>query len=297
MSILVANTGSSSLKLRLIAPSGEVAAACDLPAPGDPVELEPMSDFLEGARTSRRWGTGWCTAAASSWSRWCSTAPASAPRRARRPGAAPQRPGAAGAGGAPALCPDVPHVACFDTAFHAGIPDEAALYALPRDWTERFGLRRFGFHGISHAWASRRAAEMLGREQAGLRLVTCHLGAGASLAAVRDGGSVDTTMGFTPNEGLVMATRSGSVDPGMLLWLIRHAGIRPTSSSRPGARVGTARALGHLGRHARGDRGFGRTTTRRAPRSASTSIAFARDRRHGRGDGRAGRSGVHRRSG
>ena len=103
--------------------------------------------------------------------------------------------------------PDVPAVACFDTAFHATLPAAAATYALPREWRERFGLRRFGFHGLSHAYASRRAAAA--------RVVSCHLGAGASLAAVRDGVCVDTTMGFTPMEGLVMATRAGSVDPGL----------------------------------------------------------------------------------
>jgi acetate kinase len=123
------------------------------------------------------------------------------------------------------LRPDVPHVACFDSAFHKTLPDAAALYALPRGWIDRFGIRRFGFHGLSHAYAVRRAAELLGRPLAELRLVTCHLGAGASLAAVSGGASVDTTMGFTPNEGLVMATRSGSVDPGAVLWLARHAGL------------------------------------------------------------------------
>lgn len=121
--------------------------------------------------------------------------------------------------------PDAPGVVCFDTAFHAGLPAAAATYALPRVWRERFPLRRFGFHGLSHAYATRRAGEMLGRDPRTLRLVTCHLGAGASLAAVRDGRSVDTTMGFTPMEGLVMATRSGTVDPGLLLWLIEHGGL------------------------------------------------------------------------
>jgi acetate kinase len=110
--------------------------------------------------------------------------------------------------------PDVPAVACFDTAFHATLPAAAATYAVPREWRERFGVRRFGFHGLSHAYASRRAAAP--------RVVSCHLGAGASLAAVRDGLCVDTTMGFTPMEGLVMATRAGSVDPGLVLWLLRH---------------------------------------------------------------------------
>ncbi len=120
---------------------------------------------------------------------------------------------------------DVPAVACFDTAFHSTLPAAAATYALPREWRERWGLRRFGFHGLSHSYASRRAAELLGRNVEDLRLVTCHLGAGASLAAVNGGVSVDTTMGFTPLEGLVMATRSGTVDPGLLLWLQTAQGV------------------------------------------------------------------------
>jgi acetate kinase len=120
--------------------------------------------------------------------------------------------------------PSVPSVACFDTAFHATIPAEAATYALPVQWRE-FGIRRYGFHGLSHAYSARRAAEILDRPVDRLRLVSCHLGAGASLCAVHSGQSVDTTMGFTPLEGLVMATRSGSVDPGALLWLQRRRGL------------------------------------------------------------------------
>jgi acetate kinase len=117
--------------------------------------------------------------------------------------------------------PDVPAVACFDTAFHATIPEEATTYALPEAWRSRWPLHRFGFHGLSHAYASRRAADLVG-PAAGRRMVTCHLGAGSSLAAVVDGTCVDTTMGFTPNEGPPMATRSGSVDPGIIVWLLRH---------------------------------------------------------------------------
>jgi acetate kinase len=129
------------------------------------------------------------------------------------------------------MLPGVPAVACFDTAFHATIPPAAATYALPAEWRSRWNLRRFGFHGLSHAYASRRAAELAGQAVDRFRVVTCHLGAGASLAAVRNGVSVDTTMGFTPLEGLVMATRSGSVDPGLLLWLEEHGRIRPDELS------------------------------------------------------------------
>jgi acetate kinase len=114
--------------------------------------------------------------------------------------------------------PGVAEVACFDTAFHATLPRAASTYALPRAWRERYRVRRYGFHGLSHAYAARAAGDAR-------RIVTCHLGAGASLCAVLDGRSVDTTMGFTPLEGLVMATRSGSVDPGLLLWLQQHEGI------------------------------------------------------------------------
>jgi acetate kinase len=124
-----------------------------------------------------------------------------------------------------AALPDVPAVAAFDTAFHATLSPAARTYALPREWNERWQLRRYGFHGLSHAWAVRRAGELLDRDHTSLRMVTCHLGAGASLAAVREGRSVDTTMGFTPLAGLVMATRSGSLDPGLVTWLIEHGGV------------------------------------------------------------------------
>jgi acetate kinase len=126
--------------------------------------------------------------------------------------------------------PRRPHLVCFDTAFHRSLPAAAAVYPVPWDWTERLGVRRYGFHGLSHAYAARRTAQLLDRTPAELRTVTCHLGAGASLAAVAGGVSVDTTMGFTPNEGLVMATRSGSVGPGALLWVLREAGLSPEAA-------------------------------------------------------------------
>ena len=126
-----------------------------------------------------------------------------------------------------ALPEETIHVACFDTAFHASIPPAAHVYALPAAWRARWPLRRFGFHGLSHAYAVRRAAELAGRPLAEMQIVSCHLGAGASLCAVRDGRSVDTTMGFTPLEGLVMATRAGTVDPGLVLWLVQSGGLTP----------------------------------------------------------------------
>lgn len=124
------------------------------------------------------------------------------------------------------LYPDVPNVACFDTAFHSTLPAAAYTYAVPEEWRERLGVRRFGFHGLSHAYASSRAANMLAENGNPVRrFVICHLGAGASLSAVLDGRCVDTTMGFTPLEGLVMATRPGDVDPGLLIWVQRRAGL------------------------------------------------------------------------
>jgi acetate kinase len=117
------------------------------------------------------------------------------------------------------LLPALPHVACFDTAFHAGLPEEAWRYPLPADWVERWGIRRYGFHGLSVTWAIRRAAELLGRPIEDVALVVAHLGSGCSVTAVDGGRSVDTSMGFTPYEGLMMGTRAGSVDPGILLRL------------------------------------------------------------------------------
>ncbi|MFB9675754.1 acetate/propionate family kinase [Streptosporangium vulgare] len=116
--------------------------------------------------------------------------------------------------------PGVPHVLCPDTAFHAALPDAAATYALPAEWRSRYGLRRYGFHGLSYAWALGRAAELLGRPAGTLQVVLAHLGGGSSVCAVREGRSMDTSMGFTPLEGVPMSKRSGSVDPGMLLWLL-----------------------------------------------------------------------------
>jgi acetate kinase len=116
--------------------------------------------------------------------------------------------------------PEVPQVAVFDTAFHATLPEEAYLYGVPFAWYGDCGIRRYGFHGISHQYCATRCAELLGRPLGELKLVTCHLGSGCSLAAISGGRSVATTMGFTPLDGLVMATRPGSLDPGILTWML-----------------------------------------------------------------------------
>ena len=232
MIVLVANSGSSSLKLRAVGPSDEVLASADLPPPGAAEIGSELAGFLDEAPAFEAVGHrivhgGELRDAVQIDAR-------TEHRLAELSELAPLHNG-------PALAvldllrklrPDVPHIACFDTAFHATLPPAAALYPLPRAWIERFGLRRYGFHGLSHAWAAARTAELLGTDPAGLRIVTCHLGAGASLAAVEGGRSVDTTMGFTPNEGLAMATRSGSVDPGMLLWLLRDGRLEADDVER-----------------------------------------------------------------
>jgi acetate kinase len=225
MRILVVNAGSSSLKLRVIDEGDELVASHDLV--GEYERLAP-DDVRTGIRALGRvdavghrvvhGGTDFVDPVVieddvvSRLRALIDLAPLHQPRSL------------AGIEIVGAVLRDVPAVACFDTAFHATLSPAAATYALPREWRERWPIRRFGFHGLSHAYASRRAAELLGRRLEDLRIVTCHLGAGASLAAVSGGRSVETTMGFTPLEGLVMATRSGNVDPGLLLWLQRHAG-------------------------------------------------------------------------
>jgi acetate kinase len=126
---------------------------------------------------------------------------------------------------AEAESPTVPHVAVFDTAFHATLPPEAYTYPIPDKWTRDWGIRRFGFHGLSHAYCCRRASEVLGRPADNLRLVICHLGGGCSDSAVSGGRCVATTMGFTPLDGLMMATRSGSIDPSIVLHVQQRRGL------------------------------------------------------------------------
>jgi acetate kinase len=123
------------------------------------------------------------------------------------------------------LLGSTPQVAVFDTGFHRHMPPAAAVYPGPYEWYER-GIRRYGFHGINHKYCAGRAAKLLGRDLNSLKMVTCHLGNGCSLAAIQEGHSIDTTMGFTPLEGLMMGTRSGSVDPGILTYLMRQGRLQ-----------------------------------------------------------------------
>nr|WP_237417840.1 acetate/propionate family kinase [Actinomadura rayongensis] len=221
---MVVNAGSSSVKLSLLDHDDTVLAAASRPTRGGAVDRDALADLLASRPPPDAVGHRVVHGGTEF------TAPTVLDdhvldRLRALTDLAPlhQPKSLAGIETVGAALPDVPAVACFDTAFHADLPDAAATYALPAAWRERYGIRRYGFHGLSHAYASRTAAEATGRS----RIIVAHLGAGASLCAVRDGQSVDTTMGFTPLEGLVMATRSGSVDPGLLLWLITHAGLDP----------------------------------------------------------------------
>lgn len=123
------------------------------------------------------------------------------------------------------ILPNVPAVAVFDTAFHQTMPPESYLYSLPYEYYEKYGIRKYGFHGTSHKYVSERAAELLGQPGDRLRLITCHIGNGASVAAVENGKSVDTSMGFTPLEGVTMGTRSGSLDPALIPYIMDKTGM------------------------------------------------------------------------
>ena len=223
-SVIIVNAGSSSLKASLLGPGDAVDSALELEAWDGSPDHPELTRFLTGAAPRAAAVAHRVVHGGKVFSHAVLIDDSVTNAIAGLTDMAPlhQPRALAGIEAARRLLPGLPAVACFDTAFHAAMPDAAARYALPAAWTARYGLRRFGFHGLSHAYASRRAAQLLGRDLAELRLVTCHLGAGASLAAVLGGRSADTTMGFTPLEGLVMATRSGSVDPGLIVWLLQH---------------------------------------------------------------------------
>jgi acetate kinase len=227
--ILVVNAGSSSLKLTIVDDGDRIAASMNLSAPPGGVDEGALRQTIEGYAPIEAVGHR-IVHGGTEFVEPVLLDPGIVRRLRSLSDLAPlhQPTSLRGIEEMTLVLPEVPAVACFDTAFHALMPAAASTYALPPEWRKRWELRRFGFHGLSHAWASRRAAELMGHSVDTVRLVTCHLGAGASLCAVDRGRSVDTTMGFTPLEGLVMATRSGSVDPGLLLWLEEHVGMPPS---------------------------------------------------------------------
>ncbi|HKO27128.1 MAG TPA: acetate/propionate family kinase [Solirubrobacteraceae bacterium] len=236
MRVLVVNAGSSSVKLSVIGSDDATVAAHELAAPRADVDEEELRAAIAEARLGEVDVVGHRIvhggerfrepvviddAVESGLRDLVALAPLHQPKSL------------AALDAVSAALPGLPAVACFDTAFHATLPAAAHTYALPAAWRRRWGVRRYGFHGLSHAWVARRAPELLGGGHlGGLRIVSCHLGAGASLCAIRGGDSLDTTMGFTPLEGLVMATRSGSVDPGLLLWLMEQTGMAERELAR-----------------------------------------------------------------
>jgi len=230
--VLVVNAGSSTVKLSLLGPGDETLAERELPAPQsriDPAQLREALD--EGLGEADAVGHRIVHGAAQFRDPVRIDASVEAALRGLVDLAPLHQPKSLAALDAvSAALPGLPAVACFDTAFHSTLPPAAATYALPAAWAGRWGVRRYGFHGLSHAWVAHRAPEMLGVPGSGsgsgaARIVSCHLGAGASLCAIAGGHSIDTTMGFTPLEGLVMATRSGNVDPGLLLWLLEREAL------------------------------------------------------------------------
>jgi acetate kinase len=209
-SVLVVNAGSTSLKLSLVEADGTASSVASLAAA--PRDVEAVAHrIVHGGERFRE------PVVIDDEVEW---------ELARLVDLAPLHNGPAltALESARRALPDVPHVAVFDTAFHATLPPEAATYALPRRFRDEFGIRRYGFHGLSVQWAAERVPAP--------RLVVCHLGGGCSVTAVRDGRSVDTTMGFTPLEGVPMATRAGSVDPGALLHLLRSGTVTAEALDR-----------------------------------------------------------------
>ena len=220
--MLVVNAGSSSVKLRIVDGDDQLVASQDLGPPDDHL-ADHLGDFLHDAAAIDVVGHR----VVHGGPRFTTAVLVDADVREALDGLnelAPLHnpPALAGIDATARLLAGVPQVACFDTGFHATLPPAATTYAVPADWVARWGIRRYGFHGISCAWAAPRSAALLGTPADRLRLVICHLGAGASASAIRGGRSADTTMGFTPLEGLVMATRCGDLDPGALLFAFDH---------------------------------------------------------------------------
>ena len=208
-SVLVLNAGSTSLKLHLVSPSGESERVRSFDGL-DPAGLDAVAHRVVHGGPRFRAPVLVDDDVLAAIAELRALAPLHNAPALRELDAARRR------------FPALPHVAVFDTAFHATIPPAAATYAVPRRWREEWGVRRYGFHGLSVEWSAGRAPVVAGRDRGGLRLVVCHLGGGTSVTAVADGRSCDTSMGYSPLEGVPMATRSGSVDPGALVAVMRR---------------------------------------------------------------------------
>jgi acetate kinase len=232
MRVLVVNSGSSSVKLRVVDDEDRITAKADLGPPGADL-VDRLDEFVRDAgpldaagHRVVHGGPRFHEAVIVDDTTRGSLEETAALAPLHNP------PALAAIDALHQLKPGLVSVACFDTAFHATMPAEATTYALPSDWVNRWGIRRYGFHGLSCTWATAKTAEVLGWPPRTGRLVVCHLGSGASVTAVSDGRSVDTTMGFTPVEGLVMATRPGDVDPGAISWLLANGvGVDDLSDS------------------------------------------------------------------
>lgn len=231
MRVLVLNAGSRTTKASLLA-DGETLARADGPALDDGAALDallaglgadPRPDVV--AHRFVHGGTRFASpvvvddAVVAELDDLVALAPLHQPPALRALAAARER------------FPGVPHVCCFDTAFHASLPEAEWRYPVPWAWTSAWGVRRYGFHGLSVAWATRRAGELLGRAPGDLAVVVAHLGGGCSVTAVAGGRSVRTSMGQTPLEGLMMTTRSGSIDPGLLLRLLADGRLSADDAS------------------------------------------------------------------
>ena len=252
MNVLVVNTGGVTIELSIVDPAGRVEAQ-RMVDPWDGHDVEPIAAFVDdgpgvaavghrivhgGVSTDRPLGEHGDVAGGTSTAVDAAGAVLIDDAVLRRiEEAAPlaplhQKRALLGIDAARQALPDRPHVACFDTAFHDTMPDVATTYALPAEWRRRWPLRRRGFHGLSHRHVAEAAPRVVSHDAnrrvstAHRRIVSCHLGSGASVCAILDGRSVDTSMGMTPLEGLVMVNRSGSVDPGLVLWLLQHGGLK-----------------------------------------------------------------------
>lgn len=232
MNVLVVNSGSSSLKLRLVGAHDRLLDARDSGAAPEEFGGE-IADFVRDQGAVHAVGHR----VVHGGDHFVGPVQVDGDVADRIRGLAPLAPqhqpaALAGIAAGRAALPEVPAVACFDTSFHATMPPLATTYPVPESWRQQWGVRRYGFHGLSHAYVARRSAQMLDHVPGDLRVISCHLGGGVSLCAVAEQRSVDTTMGMTPLEGPMMTRRSGTVDPGMLLWLIERGHLSAGAAAR-----------------------------------------------------------------